>query len=373
MRNRIFPNWQVISGLKQSLTPGELALAKFLDKNLPPQWEIYVQPHLNGDKPDLVILNPAVGLVIFEVKDWNLQNYSTKEAWYQDKKTNRRYKINKYYVHDASGSYQIQSPISQVEKYRQNLINLYLPQIGDAVDSNTKNLAPFKVAVYFHCATTQKAQSFLSVQPIRCVVFGHDLLNQQSLSRIVIDVDRRTSRIMNEDWANSIKFWLHPPFHSLEQGRPIQLTSEQARHTKPSPYKHQRLRGVAGSGKTLVIAQRAANIASQSRTKKILIVTFNITLLHYIQDNISRARFDFHWNQFEFRHFHGFCADFLKENGVIWPTDAPEEEVFNQIVPELVIQTIKSGKNKKIDNMTQLSLMKVKIFRKTIMMCCVSF
>lgn len=354
MRNRIFPNWQVISALKQPLTQGEVALAEFLDQNLPPQWEIYVQPYLNGDKPDLVILNPAVGLVIFEVKDWNLQNYSNKEKWHLDKKHNKRYKTKEYYVHDARGSYQIQSPIIQVEKYRQNLINLYLPQIGDAVDSDTKNLAPFKVAVYFHCAVTDKAQSFLPVSSKRCVVFGYDSLNPQSLSRIVIDVSRSSSYTMTKDWANSIKFWLYPPFHALEQGKPIQLTSEQARHTKPSPHKHQRLRGVAGSGKTLVIAQRAANIASQSRTKKILIVTFNITLLHYIKDNISRARFNFHWNQFEFRHFHGFCADFLRENGVVWPTNFQEQELFNQekelfnqIVPELVIQTIKSGKNKK--------------------------
>ena len=69
-------------------------------------------------------------------------------------------------------------------------------------------------------------------------------------------------------------------------------------HIESSPGQHQRLRGVAGSGKTLVIAQRAANLASQG--KKVLVVTYNITLWHFIRDHISRARFGFRWDQIEF-------------------------------------------------------------------------
>jgi hypothetical protein len=36
---------------------------------LPAQWEIYLQPCMNGDRPDIVILHPKVGLMIYEVKD----------------------------------------------------------------------------------------------------------------------------------------------------------------------------------------------------------------------------------------------------------------------------------------------------------------
>jgi hypothetical protein len=39
---------------------------------LPIDWEIYVQPHLNGLRPDFVLLNPRIGIAVFEVKDWDL-------------------------------------------------------------------------------------------------------------------------------------------------------------------------------------------------------------------------------------------------------------------------------------------------------------
>jgi len=44
MDKRIFPNWEQISHFKTPLTDGELKLAKFLDANLPIEWEIYLQP-----------------------------------------------------------------------------------------------------------------------------------------------------------------------------------------------------------------------------------------------------------------------------------------------------------------------------------------
>ena len=39
-------------------------------------WEIYVQPHLNGSRPDFILLNPKVGIGVFEVKDWKIETLS---------------------------------------------------------------------------------------------------------------------------------------------------------------------------------------------------------------------------------------------------------------------------------------------------------
>jgi Nuclease-related domain len=215
MSSRIFPDWEQIYNFKPPLTDGELELAKFLDKNLPATWEIYLQPYLNGDKPDLAILNPSVGVVIFEVKDWDLGSDHTKEEYFFDKTTNQKRKRTRYFVTDSRGTYPIQSPISQVERYRENLINLYLPQIGDAIDSNTRNLSAFKVALYFHNAATKQAQEFVPCLDKRCVVFGRDFLNTDSLDKIVLDANRQSSLSMRKDWANEIRFWLKPPFHSI--------------------------------------------------------------------------------------------------------------------------------------------------------------
>lgn len=35
-------------------------------------WTIFEQPHINSMKPDFILLHPHKGIIIIEVKDWNL-------------------------------------------------------------------------------------------------------------------------------------------------------------------------------------------------------------------------------------------------------------------------------------------------------------
>lgn len=68
----------------------------------------------------------------------------------------------------------------------------------------------------------------------------------------------------------------------------IVYTTKQKRLIISSP-KKQKVQGVAGSGKSLVLAARAVN--ALERTKgRILILTFNITLINYLHDRISDVR-----------------------------------------------------------------------------------
>src|SRR5436190_3108822 len=91
MFSRVIPSWEHIEQFKQPLTEGECYLLKFLDDNLQKDdlfqnndltnyngWLIFVQPFLNGSRPDIVIFHPRIGVQIFEVKDWNLDHYSFK-------------------------------------------------------------------------------------------------------------------------------------------------------------------------------------------------------------------------------------------------------------------------------------------------------
>lgn len=346
--SRIFPSFEQIKQLKPPPTDGEKALLEYLDNFLSNDWEIYFQPNLNGDKPDIAILNESIGLMIIEVKDWNLIHYCTKETKFFNKKINKEIKFNKFFVKQNGKDHQIASPVQQVERYINNLIGVYLPQIGDKVDEKLQYNLPFKTGLYFHNSSTEDAQKFIGKHTIRCSIFGNDLLAQGSktLNKIVQDIEIKKSIYMKKDWSEKIRFWLKPPFHSLEQGQKINLTSKQFASSQPSPNKHQKLRGVAGSGKTLVIAQRAANLASLG--KKVLIVSFNITLWHYIKDHIQRARYGFDWSMFEFNHFHGFCKNFLNENDQPWPANQDnEEEFFKKIIPEKVLNILKKGMNKK--------------------------
>jgi hypothetical protein len=327
MMSRIFPSWEEIHRFHDPLEPGEQRLAEFLDEHLPADWEIYVQPFLNGDRPDIVILNPAVGAMIYEVKDWDLRNYT----W--DLNQGRKRLV----VSDGRGSYEKLTPIAQVNGYRENIIGLYIPDIGERVDHESKAFGVIKTGVYFHNATGHEARELM--YGCKETIIGYDDLTEEKLAFIVPDVQRSDSIWMTPQWAKNLQTWLRPPYHAKEQNLPLVLNKQQREYAEPEPG-HRRLRGVAGSGKTAIVAWRAAKSASQGR--RVLVVCFNITLTHYIRDMVQRCPFAFDNKLIEYRHFHGFCKNVLSSYELPWPNDVVSEGVlFREVVPQLVLDTIR--------------------------------
>lgn len=72
-RERIIdPPIRELKRLRTPLTGTEHAVLDVLDSGLPPDWEIHIQPHLNGLRPDFIVMNPNVGIAVIEVKDTGL-------------------------------------------------------------------------------------------------------------------------------------------------------------------------------------------------------------------------------------------------------------------------------------------------------------
>ena len=302
---------------------------------------------MNNDRPDIVILHPRIGIQIIEVKDWNPIYYRSEPEIYKDPKTNKWRKWIQFFVLDKQGVWQpIKNPISQVSRYRRNLIDLYMPNLGEKVDENRKALAALSISIYFHKMTTLTAQELLKHETRkRCIVIGNDYLTPQSLKWVVPDTERNSSYVMKEELAEQLRVWLNPPFHALEQGKPLELNKQQTRYAKPTPGKRQLLCGVAGSGKTLVVAQRAAQVAAEG--KNVLVLTFNITLWHYVRDHVQRAGFGFKWTNIEIRHFHDFCWAYFDENDISdeRPDKTFDDDYYRIFVPEKLMAAKKGGQN----------------------------
>jgi superfamily I DNA/RNA helicase len=338
MENRLYPTRQQLEDQNNQLTAGEKALLKYLDFHLPRDkdwkkgdslgdyrgWLIFAQPFLNGTRPDIVIFNPHVGLVIYEVKDWNLTNYEWKDG-------------QGLFVNDKRGSHPIKTPISQVEYYKEKLIGQLVPDIGEAIDREIKNYGLIKTGLYFHKATTEHCRRLLGGK-IRNFnyfpFFGFDDLVGEKLKQIAPDVDTTSNRFWNTGWNKDILFWLMPPFHSLEQGTLLKLRGNQVKIAEPKTG-HFRVRGVAGSGKTQALAYRAGKLASLGLN--VLIVSFNITLWHYVKDMVARSPFAFSWEMITFTHFHGFCKDRLNEFGELWPKSPKREDYDDHKTFELAL------------------------------------
>ncbi len=56
----ISPNEKEIEQLRTPLTEGEKKVLDIFKEKTSDEWEIYVQPHLNGSRPDFILLNPKI-------------------------------------------------------------------------------------------------------------------------------------------------------------------------------------------------------------------------------------------------------------------------------------------------------------------------
>lgn len=79
----IFPTMDEINKLKVQPTEGERKLLNYLIQNLHKDIEIFYQPFLDGDRPDIVLIQRGIGATIIEVKDWDLKKYniSIQDEW----------------------------------------------------------------------------------------------------------------------------------------------------------------------------------------------------------------------------------------------------------------------------------------------------
>ncbi len=313
---KIFPNWEIIENLHNKLWEGERKIAGYLNSNLSEDWEIYVQPFLNGSRPDIVILNPKIGIMIIEVKDWELENYFFKNEI--------------LYVNTIKGVQYIENPINQARHYRENLISL-IPRLDEIIRDDFRLIS---IGVYLHRGNENDIKKLFSNGPNiydNEILLGKDGLDIIKIENVFSKRNTKTQKFIPAEIIKIIRTWLSPPYHSKEQSSDIKLTDKQENHAKPNRG-HHRIRGVIGSGKTLVLAFRAANLAEQGC--RILIVTYNKTLWHYIRDMVQRTPFNFDPKLIIYKNFHGFCSDFLNEMGHPKPYDAKDKDYyFRNIVP----------------------------------------
>lgn len=302
------PPLEEFSNLRQELTQGERMVFDFFHRNLSPKWEIYVQPHLNGLRPDFVLLNPDIGIAVFEVKDWNLDamDYFPKRMS-QNRTELWARKDGREFSHERS------NPFTAVARYKERIYSLYCPRLQQKA-----GFAAITGGVIFPFADGKRVRAlqkeFLGESEGKSAdrylpVSGRDELTNNDIGGVFPDATLSHSGIMRPALADDLRGWLVEPDFAREQRKPIKLDSKQrdlAETRTKSGYR--RIKGPAGSGKSLVLAARAAHLLAEG--KEVLVVSYNITLWHYLRDlvvrNISRRG---KMEGIVFANFHDWCRD----------------------------------------------------------------
>lgn len=308
-----YPDLEKIKTLTVQPEEGELYLLNFLKNNLDDSFEVFFNPFLNGDRPDIIIMRKGYGIMIIEVKDWKFTNY------YLDNRRKWRLKQNHAYL---------KSPIDQVLQYKENIYNLHIENL---LEKKIKNFKYWKIvccAVYFHNETENSIKNIL-IKPyeqdrkyLDFLKHNVDYLGKDNLNNIDFNtvlrkrylVADQTSFLFSNELYDSFKRFLKPTQHTKDEGVAINYSYKQKELIASKP-RQQRIKGVVGSGKTTVMAARAVN-AHLRTNDKVLILTYNITLKNYIHDKISKVKEDFNWENFHINNYHNFLTAEMNNLGV---------------------------------------------------------
>lgn len=310
----ISPARDQLPNLRTALTAGEWSVFRFFDELLPEDWEIYIQPYLNGLRPDFVLLNPRVGIAVYEVKDWDLaaMRYHTRV---------REDKAPELMATDRNGntfSLQYENPIERVHRYKNEIYELYCPRL-----KHKTGLSAITAGTIFTCAPTEAVIDLLrpcydyrkmgdtsDYHPIA----GRDQLAARALASVFPGSRWRSSKQMTPELAKDLRNWLVEPDFAATQRQPLDLDANQRQYvTTRTQTGFRRLKGPAGSGKSMVLAARASQLLAEGKTA--LVISFNITLLHYLMDVAVRwphgtgsTRRDVTW-----LNFHSWCKRVCEE------------------------------------------------------------
>ncbi len=291
------------------LSDAERTLIDVLQIGLAEGWFIFIRPHLDGDRPAVALLHPEYGAMLWDIRTEDLADVTG---------------LPKDYV-GADGE-PFMDPLARVSAMRRRLYTDYLPAWGEAIDLQPKRFGAVSVGVYFPNASNANIRRLSLFNRVEIVV-GREGIRSRAIQDLVPNASRNYG--FSPKWHTILyrRFSdYHPPSLSA-----IKLSkSQRERVDEPVLLGWRGLEGVAGAGKSTVLAHRAARLAQEGY--RVLLVTYNLTLANYCRGLVDDTPHGFEWSNLVVQHFHGICHVVLRrfdERAPLHP-DGRDQDEFGQ-------------------------------------------
>ena len=254
---------------------------------------MYIDAVVNEVTADFIIVRPNKGVLLLNVFEENLSECTLSE----DKK-----KI------DVHGQL-YQSPI--------DLISLCQSSIKDGIEEllmstivDSRNFSLIKKVVIFSENTIDEIKDFFGYKGNVVnftYVFGKEFIEERDVTQ---NLYTTTGFLYNNNAFDDVvrrklAKIISPSWHSYQEGRIDMRPIGAQRRLSESSVTQQKISGVAGSGKTQVLAFRAVN-AMKRTGGDVLVLTYNITLANYLKFRLSEIREDFSWEKIDVYPYHQF-------------------------------------------------------------------
>ncbi|MBN2306161.1 MAG: UvrD-helicase domain-containing protein [Anaerolineae bacterium] len=295
----------IIGGLRRDSSAGERQVLDLL-KALPDDYYVWPEARIGLHRPDFIVLHPALGVLVLEVKDWAWIVSANPMTFTIQKRNGETFNQTNPFEHNR----QVAIDLSDKLETRPDLIHSNGPHRGNLI-------LPWHYAVTFTRLTRMDLFPYRELLETGAMLCADDLLHaaafeaglknlswrfrvDQALSPHQIDLVRGTvfpeiqipSRVQGRDSGKTL---------DLEQEKIVrERLDERVSDYDPIPdddgdtYNDDELspqgeavaqnfavrlvRGVAGSGKTLVLGARARLLAQENPDWRIAIVTYNKSL-----------------------------------------------------------------------------------------------
>lgn len=307
-------------------TEGEEKLLNVL-KNCPrfDGWTVFEQPHIDSIKPDFILLHPKKGIIIIEVKDWNLCLGTYESGGY---------------IRGTDGRLHKKDPVEQVETYKNCILKSDLNNSEDFVSNNSDYYGCIETVVYFHGPSKEEALSFCSNNTYTKIWTDDDIKNINDINKkldhrqytwaLEVIQSKYNKDGLLENMVSQLIRNLQYADYNYERKKPFKLIGEQLELAKLKQNSIRRWGGVAGAGKSLVLAEKSAR--ALKKDYRVLILTYNITLRHYLKDLCSQQfGLDDRWKlkqNLSVLYFHEFLKVVAASYCIKLPYD--EYDIYNK-------------------------------------------
>lgn len=310
--------------IRSTATAGERLLFRTLKTFLPDDYIVYYEPEIHGRRPDFVVIGPDLGLVVLEVKDYT-------------KNTLLQLNQDEWTLVTSSGEQtKTKSPLKQAREYVFHIVDA-LKKDKNLIQLDGKYQFQLKFPYGYGAVFTRMQQKdfienglYSVIDPSLCLTRDEidpdkEAFSEENLYEKICNmftVPYRLREPLTKSDVDAIRYHLFPEVRiSAEFKQPVPYQDQlllslhdikamdlhQENLAKQLGDKNRLIRGVAGSGKTLILASRAKMLAKEYPDWKILILCYNISLCCSIEQII--------------RHMMSepdrlFDYDFTKENGL---------------------------------------------------------
>ena len=272
-------------------------------------YTVFIRPAIGVDMPDVVLASMSKGIIIFNV---------CQDVNYLEKDNKRVENIKEFLFNTHLKSIKVDSIINP-SVYGSVKTGIYFPnstqsEVEDAIRQLNEKL--------------NKDNSENDIESTEKDHFAY-LVKSFPSDDFKVTLNRLTSRGFRSDYYNELVKIITGNWHSYRDGDTnFRLTPKQ-RELVRSNNNRLRVKGVAGCGKTQVVANRA--VECHLRTgRKVLILTFNISLIQYVRMRINQVPADFSTNMFEITNYHQFFISMANKYSGKKPsiTDFDNESFF---------------------------------------------